>query len=124
MLSTADLLCNDRTLYAPLFGCRKQVKPSAQILILLAVSVIMRGSTSKDVNLLVYLEVFTLASTVVIIAIIAAVALLFTCLSCFDKRDSLHADPDREEFNLLTGLALAAGILGQLGYPIGENSTV
>ena len=84
----------------------------------------MRRPTSKDVNLLVYLEVFTVASTVVIIAIIAVVALLFTCLACFVKHDRLFADPDREEFNLLSGLSLAARILGQLGYPIGEDSTV
>ena len=84
----------------------------------------MRRPTSKDVNLLVYLEVFTVASTVVIIAIIAVVALLFTCLACFVKHDRLFPDPDREEFNLLSGLSLAARILGQLGYPIGEDSTV
>ena len=81
----------------------------------------MRRPTSHDVNLLVYLEVFTIASTVFIVAFIAVVALLFTCVACFVKHDALHADPDREEFNLLSGLALAAGILGQLGYPIGES---
>ena len=91
------------------------------LLIILAVSVIMRRPTSHDVNLLVYLEVFTIASTVFIVAFIALVALLFTCVACFVKHDALHADPDREEFNLLSGLALAAGILGQLGYPIGES---
>ena len=81
----------------------------------------MRRPTSHDVNLLVYLEVFTVASTAFIVAFIAVVALLFTCVACIVKHDALHADPNREEkFNLLSGIALAAGILGQLGYPIGE----
>ena len=83
----------------------------------------MKRPSSKEVNLLVYLEVFTVASTVVIIAVIATIALFFTCVAFFAKHDSLYGDRDREEFNLLSGLALVTAILGQLGYPIGEYTT-